>query len=82
MELIEIQRYGNRNWAVYFAGELLAVTVYKKGAKAVAAKIEELMTGASGGSRGKMPTSEECSCERIKIRKEGNPSSLRLFGAA
>ena len=29
---IEIRRYGTRNWAVYEGGELLAVTVYKKGA--------------------------------------------------
>ena len=33
---IEITRYGNRNWAVWLDGELLAVTVYKKGAQAVA----------------------------------------------
>ena len=33
---IEITRYGNRNWAVWLDGDLLAVTVYKKGAQAVA----------------------------------------------
>ena len=33
---VEITRYGNRNWAVWLDGELLAVTVYKKGATAVA----------------------------------------------
>ncbi|MBU6178314.1 MAG: hypothetical protein KGR69_01560 [Verrucomicrobia bacterium] len=33
---IEITRYGSRNWAVWLDGELLAVTVYKKGAQAVA----------------------------------------------
>jgi len=33
--MLSINRYGNRNWAVYFNGELLAVTVYKKGAVAV-----------------------------------------------
>jgi hypothetical protein len=31
----EVTRYGNRFWAVYLNGELLAVTVYKKGAVAV-----------------------------------------------
>jgi hypothetical protein len=32
---VRIGRYGERYWAVYVAGELLAVTVYKKGAVAV-----------------------------------------------
>jgi hypothetical protein len=36
MNRVEITRYGNRNWAVWLDGELLAVTVYKKGATAVA----------------------------------------------
>ena len=30
-----VMRYGSRYWAVYVNGELLAVTVYKKGALAV-----------------------------------------------
>ena len=30
-----VTRYGSRYWAVYLNGELLAVTVYKKGALAV-----------------------------------------------
>lgn len=30
-----ITRYGARHWAVYLNGQLLAVTVYKKGALAV-----------------------------------------------
>jgi hypothetical protein len=34
MSRIEITRYGNRNWAVWLDGELLAVTVYRKGARA------------------------------------------------
>ena len=33
---VQITRYGSRNWAVWLDGELLAVTVYKKGATAVA----------------------------------------------
>lgn len=44
---IQIRRYGRRNWAVYVGGELLAVTVYKKGALAVAMQIGELMEAAS-----------------------------------
>ena len=40
--MIEITKYdGSRFWAVYLDGELLAVTVYKKGAMAVAACIRE-----------------------------------------
>ena len=40
--VIEIRRYGTRNWAVYEGGELLAVTVYKKGAMAI---VERLTRG-------------------------------------
>jgi choline-glycine betaine transporter len=32
---ITVARYGARHWAVYLNGQLLAVTVYKKGALAV-----------------------------------------------
>jgi choline-glycine betaine transporter len=36
MELqISVTRYGARYWAVYLNGQLLAVTVYKKGALAI-----------------------------------------------
>ena len=41
---LTITRYGRRNWAVYFDGELLAVTVYRKGAAAVVALVEKLLT--------------------------------------
>jgi hypothetical protein len=30
-----VTRYGARHWAIYYSGQLLAVTVYKKGALAV-----------------------------------------------
>jgi hypothetical protein len=39
---IEITKYGKRNWAVYFNSELLAVTVYKKGALAISELITRL----------------------------------------
>lgn len=32
---IEITKYGSRHWAVFVDGQLLCVTVYKKGALAV-----------------------------------------------
>jgi hypothetical protein len=35
-----VTRYGARYWAVYYNGELLAVTVYKKGALAVQNALE------------------------------------------
>jgi hypothetical protein len=41
---IEITRYGNRNWAVWLDGELLAVTVYKKGTQAVAHALIRIST--------------------------------------
>lgn len=37
-----IEKYGNRNWAVRINGELLAVTVYKKGALAIIELIQKL----------------------------------------
>jgi hypothetical protein len=40
---IQITRYGDRYWAVWCDGELLAVTLYRKGAAAVARKLEELL---------------------------------------
>lgn len=39
---IEITRYGSRYWAVWCDGQLLAVTLYRKGAASVARKLEEL----------------------------------------
>jgi hypothetical protein len=43
---IEITRDGNRNWAVWLDRELLAVTVYKKGAQAVAHALMRISTSA------------------------------------
>ena len=40
---IEIRKYGPRNWAVYIDGELLCVTVYLKGAKAVKDMMDKMM---------------------------------------
>ena len=42
---IEVSKYGNRNWAVYVNGELLAVTVYKKGANAIVSFLHRVMGG-------------------------------------
>ena len=39
--MITIEPYGNRYWAVYINGQLLAVTVYKKGALAVQAAMRD-----------------------------------------
>jgi hypothetical protein len=38
--MITVTRYGRRNWAVYLNGNLLAVTLYKKGANAVRSTLE------------------------------------------
>jgi hypothetical protein len=40
-----IEKYGNRNWAVRINGELLAVTVYKKGARAIIEFIQQIASG-------------------------------------
>ena len=39
---VAIRKYGARFFAVYVNGELLAVTVYRKGAEAVAARLREI----------------------------------------
>ena len=44
MNVVSISRYGRRNWAVFLDGELLAVTLYLKGARAVQAAIARLST--------------------------------------
>ena len=43
-ERLSITRYGDCYWAVWFDGQLLAVTLYKKGAQAVATAITSLTT--------------------------------------
>lgn len=40
-----VRKYGARFFAVYVNGELLAVTVYRKGAEAVVARLRELDSG-------------------------------------
>ena len=39
---VEVRRYGVRTWAVYLGNELLCVTEYLKGARAVQALVERL----------------------------------------
>lgn len=41
---IQITRYGSRYWAVWCDGELLAVTVYRKGAASIVRKLQEFLT--------------------------------------
>ena len=39
---VEVKRYSPRTWAVYFGGQLLCVTEYRKGSRAVEALVEQL----------------------------------------
>ncbi len=39
---LSISKYGSRHWAVWLDGELLAVTLYLKGARAITAAITKL----------------------------------------
>jgi hypothetical protein len=41
---LSITKYGDRYWAVWLDGQLLAVTLYKKGATAIASTITSLTT--------------------------------------
>ena len=41
---VEITKYGDRYWAVWLDGKLLAVVVYKKGARAIGETITKLTT--------------------------------------
>ena len=40
--VVEVKPYGNRFFAVYVDGQLLSVTVYRKGARAVESYLGEL----------------------------------------
>ena len=42
-ERFNITRYGNRFWAVYDGEDLICVTVYRRGAREVKRRIEELV---------------------------------------
>lgn len=44
---IIVKKYGNRNWAIYINDDLLAVTVYKKGANAIKAALTGLHAAAN-----------------------------------
>ena len=44
---LSITKYGSRYWAVWLDGELLAVTLYKKGARAITAAITTLIKRGS-----------------------------------
>ena len=39
---IEIDKYSDRTWAIYINGELLAVTVYRRGAEAIKDLLEQI----------------------------------------
>lgn len=47
---LTISKYGTRNWAVYWNGELLCVTLYKRGAKAVADAMLTLLHAKPAGA--------------------------------
>jgi hypothetical protein len=49
--IVTVERYGSRNWAVYEDGELLCVTLYKRGAKAVAERIKSCNCQSPGTSQ-------------------------------
>lgn len=46
---MRIEPYGDRYFALYDGDELVCVTVYKKGAREVKRRIEELMGGVGHG---------------------------------
>ena len=47
---VTITRYGRRNWAVYCDGALLCVTLYLRGALAVADKLSSELTPFFGNN--------------------------------
>ena len=51
---IEVKKYSDRTWAVYVNGELLCVTVYKKGAFAVESMLGELWQRIQDGGKVRM----------------------------
>lgn len=45
---VSVTRYGTRYWAVWLNGELLAVTLYRKGARAVFSAITKMAAHETG----------------------------------
>jgi hypothetical protein len=76
---IRITKYGNRNWAVWIGEELLAVTVYRKGARAISDLLMSHGLGTTlpdSSGKGRL---EECSDEHSN---EHPARALQLPGAA
>jgi len=48
---ISVSKYGPRHFAVYVGGQLLCVTVYKKGAEAVGGILEQLWQRVQDGGK-------------------------------
>lgn len=71
---MKIEKYGNRYFALYDGGELVCVTVYKKGAHEVKRRIEELMGGAGHGK-----VSEPAGV--YDVEKRGGPVQCPVQGA-
>jgi hypothetical protein len=76
---IRITKYGNRNWAVWIGEELLAVTVYRKGARAISELLVSHGLGTTVPDGAKKGRLEECSYEHSKERPA---RPLQLPGAA
>lgn len=55
---VEVQRYGVRTWAVYLGNELLCVTEYMKGARAVKSLVEQLQDALRQARSSAEPASE------------------------
>lgn len=76
---IRITKYGNRNWAVWTGDDLLAVTVYKKGARAIRDLLVRHGLGTTAEDGGKNRPLKECSCEHTN---RATARALQLSGAA
>lgn len=78
---LHITKYGNRNWAVWIGGELLAVTVYKKGARAIVTLLEGISAGTTGDHSAGNRSAGSCSDEHQK-RGENDTRPLLIQGVA
>jgi hypothetical protein len=69
-ERFRIERYGGRNWALYDADELVAVTLYKKGAVSVQERLEAAATAIDDLQR----RIEDLQALRPLFRKQATPA--------
>jgi len=73
---VEVRKYGDRTWAVFYGGDLLCVTLYLKGAMAVKLLVEQFQHDLRVA---RMQTADEPTLVALNDESHGDASA---FGQA